>query len=159
MAAELDDDFAQAGAGASLTYPMQASALRKGGHALVKDKPCKIIDMSTSKTGKHGHAKINMTGIDVFTGKKYETICQATHNMYVPVVTRKEFTLTDITDEDFTCLMDDSGDIREDLRVPEGDIGRQIKADFADDKEVVVTVMAAMGEEHILAARINANAD
>ena len=38
--------------------------------AFLKEKPCKIIDITTSKTGKHGHAKANITGIDIFTGKK-----------------------------------------------------------------------------------------
>lgn len=28
-------------------------------------RPCKIVDMSTSKTGKHGHAKVHLVGIDV----------------------------------------------------------------------------------------------
>jgi hypothetical protein len=30
-------------------------------------RPCKIVDMSTSKTGKHGHAKVHLVAIDVST--------------------------------------------------------------------------------------------
>ena len=51
--------------GASLTYPMQCSALRKNGHVVIKGRPCKIVDMSTSKTGKHGHAKVHLIATDV----------------------------------------------------------------------------------------------
>lgn len=29
-----------------------------------------MINVSTSKTGKHGHAKCNFTATDIFTGKK-----------------------------------------------------------------------------------------
>jgi translation initiation factor 5A len=47
-----DHEFEQAGAGAALTYPMQAGALRKNGLVMLKGKPCKIVDMSVSKTGK-----------------------------------------------------------------------------------------------------------
>jgi len=60
----------QGGAGASDTYPQQCSALRKNGHVMIKGRPCKIVEMSTSKTGKHGHAKVHMVALDIFTGKK-----------------------------------------------------------------------------------------
>ncbi|KAJ3204278.1 Eukaryotic translation initiation factor 5A [Entophlyctis luteolus] len=95
------ETFEAVGAGASLTYPMQCSALRKNGHVVIKGRPCKIVD-STSKTGKHGHAKVNLTAIDIFTGKKLEDVSPSTHNMEVPFVTRTEFaknnSITNTTD-------------------------------------------------------------
>jgi len=57
---DMQEGFAKTTSGASKSYPMQCSALRKNGHCLIKGKPCKIVEMTTSKTGKHGHAKVSM---------------------------------------------------------------------------------------------------
>jgi translation initiation factor 5A len=88
--------FDTADAGSSATYPAQCSSLRKNGHVVIKNRPCKIVDMSTSKTGKHGHAKVHLVAIDIFTGKKLEELSPSTHNMDVPNVSRREFQLVRI---------------------------------------------------------------
>jgi translation initiation factor 5A len=117
-------EFNQGESGASNTFPQQCSGLRKNGFVLIKDRPCKIVEMSTSKTGKHGHAKVNLVGIDIFTQKKYEDICPSTHNMMVPVVVRKEYSLLDVTDDGFCSLLDDDkNETRDDIKLPAGDLG------------------------------------
>ena len=53
-----EQDFESVASGAAETFPTQCSTLRKNGYVVLKERPCKIVDMSTSKTGKHGHAKV-----------------------------------------------------------------------------------------------------
>nr|QXO15392.1 eukaryotic translation initiation factor 5A [Pleurotus tuber-regium] len=142
-------NFEQASAGASLTYPMQCSALRKNGHVVIKGRPCKIVDMSTSKTGKHGHAKVHLVGIDIFTNKKLEDICPSTHNMDVPNVQRNEYQLVNI-DDGFLNLMSADGNSKDDVRVPDGDLGKQISDDFDAGKDLLVTIISAMNEEQAI---------
>jgi len=143
-----EETFEGTSSGAAETYPQQCSALRKNGFVVIKNRPCKIVEMSTSKTGKHGHAKVHMVGIDVFTNKKYEDICPSTHNMNVPNVTRKDYQLVDINNDGFLTLMDENtGDMKEDLKVPDDDMGKDIQKRFDDGETFNVTVMTAMGEE------------
>ncbi|RKO98056.1 hypothetical protein CXG81DRAFT_23555 [Caulochytrium protostelioides] len=143
---------AATGSGASLTYPMQCSALRKGGHVVIKGRPCKIVDMSTSKTGKHGHAKVHLVAIDIFTGKKLEDLSPSTHNMEVPHVLRTEFPLLDI-DDGFLSLMNPDGTTKDDVKLPEGEMGDKIEEDFNEGKELLVTIVASMGEEMCLSVK------
>ena len=38
-------------------------------------RPCKIVEMSTSKTGKHGHAKVHLVAIDVSRFVNTRSVC------------------------------------------------------------------------------------
>ncbi len=95
----------------------QASALKKGGFAVMNGRPVKIISMSTSKTGKHGSAKIHFVATDIFTGKKIEDICPSTSNMEAPNVKRTELPLLDIDEDGFCSLMEENGGTKNDLKV------------------------------------------
>merc|ERR1712153_197281 len=101
MSDEEIETFESTGAGASLTVPVMAGNLKKGSFVVIKNRPCKVIETSTSKTGKHGHAKVHMVGLDIFTNKKYEEISPSTHNMSVPNVTRNEYMVIDVTEDGF----------------------------------------------------------
>lgn len=121
-------------------------------HMVIKGKPCKVINVSTSKTGKHGHAKCNFTAVDIFTDKKYEDIIPSTHTAHVPVVVRKEYTLIDISEDGFLTMMEDNGDTREDLKLPTQPDGydRTLQKEFDEGKELVLMVVSAMGTEQVM---------
>lgn len=149
-----DVTFESADAGASLTYPQQAGTIRKNAFIVIKNRPCKVIDVSTSKTGKHGHAKCHFVATDIFTGKKLEDLQPSSHNCEVPNVSRQEFSVIDISDDGFVSLMDDGGNTKDDLQLPKGTeelekLAVQIKSDFDDGKELIVVVLKSMGEEII----------
>merc|ERR1739845_215335 len=131
----------------SLFYPAQCSSIKKNHHIVIKEHPCKVVETSTSKTGKHGHAKVHMVAIDIFTGKKLEEICPSTHNLMVPNVARTEYLLIDISDDGFLSLLLPDGSTKEDLKLPSGDLGEKIQAAFDEGKELMICVLAAMGME------------
>ena len=88
---EEDTFFEHAESGASVTFPVQCSSLNLGSYAMIKGFPCKIVHKATSKTGKHGHAKVNLVGLDIFNGRKHEDFRPSTHNIEVPYVKRIEY--------------------------------------------------------------------
>ena len=67
---------------------VEASELRKGGHVLLavsgKEEPCRIQELTSSKTGKHGHSKIAVTAVDVASGRKVERNLRADERVTVP---------------------------------------------------------------------------
>ncbi|CAN8067783.1 unnamed protein product [Agarophyton chilense] len=141
--------------GASNTIPVQAGALKKGAHVVIKGFACKIVEYSTSKTGKHGHAKANIVGVDIFSGRKYEDISPSSHNMMSPIVTRKDYQLLDIDEEGFVTLMDDKNETRSDLRLDStvDEIHKKVQEDFDAGKDLFLTVLSALGKEKIIAVK------
>jgi hypothetical protein len=54
-----DEEFATGGDVSEKVYPIRAGEVKKGMIVLLKGFPCKVIEVTTSKTGKHGHAKVS----------------------------------------------------------------------------------------------------
>jgi translation initiation factor 5A len=54
----------------------------------------------------------------------------------------------DVTDDGFLSLMDDSGTTKDDVKIPDGEVGERITKMFSEEgKDVNVVIMSAMGEE------------
>ena len=67
---------------------VEASELRKGGYVLLpvagSEEPCRISELTTSKTGKHGHAKVAVTANEVASGRRVERNLRADERVTVP---------------------------------------------------------------------------
>lgn len=144
--------------GASPAYPVQCGALQKGVYVVLKDRPCRIMEINVSKTGKHGHAKATITGLDIFTSKKYEENHPTSHTVDVPNVQRTQYQLLDITENGFLSLKSADGATKDDVQVPEGDVGTKIEQLFrTEKKEVDAQLLSAMGEDKVEEAYQGAN--
>lgn len=153
-----NEEFQSADAGAALTYPCQAGSIKKGSHVMLKGNPCKCVEYTTSKTGKHGHAKAHIIGLDIFTNKKCEDLCPTSHNLEVPIVTRKTYQLISV-DDDFVSYLDENQEIQSHLKMPtnmdgsEDDVAKQLRQFLDEDKEIQIAVVSAVGQEKIVEVR------
>ncbi|XP_019619812.1 PREDICTED: eukaryotic translation initiation factor 5A-1-like isoform X2 [Branchiostoma belcheri] len=121
------------------TFQMQCSDLKKDGYVMLEGRPCKIVEMTTSKAGKHGSAKVDLVGTDIFTGKTYKGVFGSNDDMDVPNVNRTEYTLINI-EKGFLSLMDDNGDMHDDVKLPDGDLGKEISTLVEDGENLLVPV-------------------
>ena len=125
--------------------PTTPSHAKKGHYIQIKGHPVKVAEMSTSKTGKHGHAKVNLMGYCVLTGKKLELMAPAHSNHYAPVVNKTEYALIDIDDGQFNCL-DEESEEKNFAFDEENELHNKIKDEFdalEDNKEIVLIVLTA----------------
>lgn len=160
---QTDDDMQEwcdGDAGASQTVTANASQIKVSDFIVMGKgrRACKVIEVKTSKPGKHGHAKCRFTATCIFTGSKYEDVHKAAHLVDVPVVSRKEYMLWSRDSDGYLALMNPiTGSVRQDLRLPgfpatiETDFVAASKAAAQQDKILYVTVIAAMGQEAISA--------
>ena len=150
-----DNEFQGAHEG-SQTYPAQAGSLKKGDHIVIDGHPCKIVELTTAKTGKHGHAKASITAIDIFTGKKLEESAPTSHNVECPNVVRNEYELVSIDGNGFCTFIDEEGSYREDLKLAndtDNDFVKPLKELYEKGGNILITVVCALGQEHILGFR------
>merc|ERR1719230_602546 len=157
-----DEDYSVEGAadaGASHTYPMEAGQIRKGGFIMIKGNPCKVSDVSTSKTGKHGHAKCHFVAIDIFTGKKMEDLVPAGHTTSVPFVKKEEFQCIDVDEDGFVTVLTAEGDTRSDIKLPSemtpeppgaAELSKKIRDALSEEKDFYVIVQKACDKEQIM---------
>ena len=161
-----DETFETTDAGSSHTYPMEAGQIRKGGFIMIKGNPCKVSDVSTSKTGKHGHAKCHFVAIDIFSGKKMEDLVPAGHTTSVPFVKKEEFQCIDCDEDGFVTVMTASGDTRSDLKLPSemnpappgaDELSQKIRDLLGEEKDFYVIMQSACGIEQIMDTKLMTN--
>ena len=152
---EGESEFQQGDAGANTTYPKLGSSIRKGDYLIIKEKPCKVSKISISKTGKHGHAKAHVYGNDIFTGKKYEDVYPASHNVSCPFVKKFDGELVDIDEDGLASYMDEEGEIHE-ISLPnedEDEFVKNLKQADEDGKNIAINIIDAMGERKVVGWR------
>jgi translation initiation factor 5A len=147
-----EEQFEKTDSGSSHTFPIQCGTLHKGDYVMLKDHPCKLVEITTSKTGKHGHAKASIMGIDIFTKKKYEDSCPTSHSIDAPFVVRKEYQLADIQPDGFMTLLNPDGTTKEDLKLnPEDEEDKPMLEKLQElvgaGKDTMIGVIGAMGQE------------
>ncbi len=105
-----------------------------------------IMEISTAKTGKHGHAKCSITGICQLTGKKVEDSQPSHAHMYAAEIKKTEYTLTylDEAANEVQCLDQNQQEVT--LPLTGCPVEEKLKTEYDPndaDNEIIVTVITA----------------
>ena len=113
---EGEEKFEKTDSWASNSYQIAYGEIKKGSYMVFQGRPCKVVGYTTAKTGKHGHAKAAITGIDIFTDEDSKP---TSHNVEFPNIKRKTYTDIDVDADGYLTLMDKQGATRQDLKLPD----------------------------------------
>ncbi|MEK6901184.1 MAG: translation initiation factor IF-5A [Nanoarchaeota archaeon] len=64
-------------------------SVKKGDTIIIEEAPCKVTDTATSRPGKHGHAKMNITAVGILDGKKRNIVLPAHDKIEAPIIEKK----------------------------------------------------------------------
>ena len=63
--------------------------LKKGSYIVIDGEPCRIVEITKAKTGKHGSAKAHVVAIGVFSGQKKTLVAPVDTRVQVPVIEKR----------------------------------------------------------------------
>lgn len=71
------------------TQPKSIGTLQKGNFVVIDGVACRVTDTQTSRPGKHGHAKVRLTGAGLIDGRKRVVVAPGHDNIDVPIIEKK----------------------------------------------------------------------
>jgi translation initiation factor 5A len=104
--------------------------LKEGKYVIVDDHPCRVVNLSKSKPGKHGAAKVSAVCISVFDGSKHSLMKPSDADVEIPIVERKRAQIVSVTGES-AQLMDLASFETFEVTVPE-----DFRAQMESGKEI-----------------------
>lgn len=71
------------------TKQASVGSLQKGNYVVLEGVACKVSEIQISRPGKHGHAKVRLSGVGLIDGKKRVIVAPGHDNIDVPIVEKK----------------------------------------------------------------------
>ncbi|CAF3404524.1 unnamed protein product [Rotaria socialis] len=129
-------------------------SIQKSDFGLADGHLLQVIEVTYSKSGKTGHSRVYLIGIDIFADRRYEGVCLSKDVIKVSNVSKKAYLLVDIDKDGYvTLLNEDTCDTRSDIKLKQdSDIAQRLLGTFKEGNgQIKVTVLKALGEEKIMA--------
>src|SRR3990167_4964111 len=100
------------------TKQASIGTLQKGNYIVIEGAACKVVDTQTSRPGKHGHAKVRLTGVGLIDDKKRVVVLPGHDNIDVPVIEKRTAQVLSIIGKSAN-VMDEETYETFDLQIPD----------------------------------------
>ena len=72
-----------------MSKPADVGVLRVGGYVIVENEPCRVVNLTKSRPGKHGAAKARVVAVSVFDGSKKTFVKPVDAQIEVPLIEKR----------------------------------------------------------------------
>lgn len=63
--------------------------LKTGSYIVIDGEPCRVVEVSRAKTGKHGSAKVHIVAISLFTNARKTIVGPADQRVEIPIIDKR----------------------------------------------------------------------
>lgn len=100
------------------TKQVSVSTLKKGNYCVIDGAASQVVDVQTSRPGKHGHAKVRLSAVGLIDNKKRIVVMPGHDNMDVPIVDKRSAQVLSVH-ENTANVMDTETYETFDMQIPE----------------------------------------
>jgi len=100
------------------TKQVIASSIKPGSFILIDGVCCKAVDISVSKSGKHGSAKARIVAIGLLDGKKRDIVVGSQSSVDVPIIDKRNAQVLSVSTETINVMDQDTYETF-DMKIPE----------------------------------------
>lgn len=70
--------------------------LKEGSYVIIDGEPCRVVEITKAKTGKHGSAKVHLVALSILSGAKKTLVAPADQRIEIPIVNKRTAQVTAI---------------------------------------------------------------
>jgi len=100
------------------TKQVSVGSLKKGSNVVVEGIASIVTDLSVSRPGKHGHAKVNFMAVGMLDGRKRNVVMPGHDMIDTPVIGKRNAQVLSVNGE-LANLMDEETFETFDLKIPD----------------------------------------
>ena len=121
------------------TKIVSASGIKTGSYIVIDGVACRVTSAESSRSGKHGHAKVRIVAVGLLDSKKRDIVMPAHDNVDVPIIEKKTAQVLSVSG-DMANIMDSETYETFDLSIPE-----ELKGKVVENAQVLYWVV--LGEK------------